>query len=329
MKQRIEWLAILRGMNILLVVMVHICLVDLSTGENHAFCTLVSWPFHAVRMPLFIFASGGLLYLSRIQKGVETRALYKDKFQRITIPFLFFVTVYYLVKVVFNGFAKTPTVLSWRNFLESFIYFRGQPSEPFWFLAVLMIMMLLYPLFCYLCESRKRMAAFLLFCSAVYFIDSDLESRWNVFYIMEIQHYLIYFFFGIFFFRYQLYRYLSSPYALALLALAYGLMNCYYIPLLTSLTGILAMCALCLQIARWWPRLFSSFREYIFPIYLMSMPFQVFVELILWKHLFYNEQLFYAFYILNLMAGLYIPVVIAKAVERCPVKIVRLCFGLQ
>ena len=88
MKQRIEWLAILRGMNILLVVMVHICLVDLSTGENHAFCTLVSWPFHAVRMPLFIFASGGLLYLSRIRKGVETRALYKDKFQRITIPFL-------------------------------------------------------------------------------------------------------------------------------------------------------------------------------------------------------------------------------------------------
>ena len=97
----------------------------------------------------------------------------------------------------------------------------------------------------------------------------------------------------------------------------------------TTLTGILMMCALCLQAVKYVPKLFSSFRDYIFPIYLMSWPFQTFVELILWKHLFYNEQWFYVFYVLNIAFGLYLPVLVSKLVERCPVRFVRLCFGLQ
>lgn len=193
MKQRIEWLAILRGMNILLVVMVHVQLVNMLTGENHFFCRALSFPFHPIRMPLFIFISGGLLYLSRIRKEIPTKALYKDKFQRIVIPFVFFVIVYYLIKYAFNQFAKTPIELSWTNFLESFVYYRGHSSQSLWFLAVLMFLMLMYPLFCYLCKNKYRMIAFLLFCCAIFFIDTNLESRWNVFYILEVQHYLVYF----------------------------------------------------------------------------------------------------------------------------------------
>lgn len=328
MKQRIEWLAVLRGLNILLVVMVHIQLVDMSTGENHLFCNALAFPFHPIRMPLFIFVSGALLYLSRIRKNIPVKALYKDKFQRIMIPFLFFVVVYYLIKVVFNQFAKTPVELSWGYFLESFVYYRGYSSQSLWFLAVLMFLMLMYPVFCYLCRSKYRMTAFFLFCSAIYFIDSNLESPWNVFYVLELHHYLVYFFLGILFFRYELYQHINSLSALVILAVLYAV--CYYfsVPLLTSIVGIVTMCAVCLQIASYFPNLFSSFREYIFPIYLMSLPFQNFVELILWKQ-FYNEQLFYLFYILNLLSGLYIPVLISKLVERCNIRFVRLCFGLQ
>ena len=47
MKQRIEWLAVLRGLNILLVVMVHVQLVDMSTGQNHAFCN-ASHKYHSI-----------------------------------------------------------------------------------------------------------------------------------------------------------------------------------------------------------------------------------------------------------------------------------------
>ena len=329
MKQRIEWLAVLRGLNILLVIMVHVQLVNMLTGENHFFCRALAFPFHPIRMPLFIFISGGLLYLSRIRKEISTKALYKDKFQRIVIPFVFFVIVYYLIKCIFNQFTKTPIELSWTNFLESFVYYRGHSSQSLWFLAVLMFFMLMYPLFCYLCKNKYRMIAFLLFCCGIFFIDTDLESRWNVFYILEVQHYLVYFFFGIFFFRFELYKFIGKIGILLVLVLLYA--ACYYfsLGLLTSIIGIFMMCSLCLIIGQYYPNLFSSFREYIFQIYLMSLPFQTFVELILWRHFFYNEQLLLLFYAINLLSGLYIPVFISKLVERCPIKGVRLCFGLQ
>jgi len=329
MKERIQWLALLRGLNIILVVIGHVQLVNMLTGENHFFCRALSFPFHPIRMPLFIFISGGLLYLSRIRKEIPTKALYKDKFQRIVIPFVFFVVVYYLIKCVFNQFVKTPIELSWTNFLESFVYYRGHSSQSLWFLAVLMFLMLMYPLFCYLCKNKYKMIAFLLFCCAIFFIDTNLESRWNVFYILEVQHYMVYFFFGIFFFRFELYKYIGNIGILLVLVLLYA--ACYYfsLGLLTSIVGIFMMCSLCLRIGQYFPNMFSSFREYIFQIYLMSLPFQTFVELILWKKLFYNEQLFFVFFGLNLLSGLYIPVLISKVVERCKIKSIRLCFGLQ
>lgn len=328
-KKRITWLAVLRGLNILLVVMVHIQLVDISTGNNHAFCEWMALPFHPIRMPLFIFISGGLLYLSRICRQLPVKDLYKEKFQRIMLPFLFFVIVYYFVKVIFNQFTKTSVDLSFNYFLASFVYYRGYSSQPLWFLAVLMLLMLMYPLFRYLCGSKFRMAAFLLFCCVIYFIDTDLESPWNVFYILELHHYLVYFFFGIFFFRFKWYNYLSNKIALPILLLLYITGYACSVPLFTSLTGILLMCSICLHIDRYVPTLFSSFRDYIFPIYLMSWLFQTFVELILWKQLCNSESLFLVFYAVNLLSGLFIPVLICKVIERCPIRLVRLFFGLQ
>ncbi len=327
--EHIEWLAVLRGLNILLVVMVHVYLVDNLTGQNHLFCVNLSLPFHPLRMPLFIFISGGLLYLTRIRKNIPIRSLYINKFQRIMIPFVFFVTVYYVLTVLFNQFLKTPLELSWTNFFESFIYFRNNPSQPFWFLAVLMFFMLMYPFFCYLCSSRKKMILFFIFSCIIYFIDTDLDSKWNILYIMELNHYIIYFFFGIFFFRCELYKYIESIISLVIFTFLYIVSYYYSVALLTSLIGIILMCNLCMYIARYLPSLFSSFRNYIFQIYLMSLPFQLFLEQILWKHLFYNESLFYMFYILDVLFGLFMPVLIAKLVERCNIRLIRLCFGLQ
>jgi len=329
MKQRIEWLAVLRGLNILLVVMVHVQLIDMSTGANHYFCELMALPFHPVRMPLFVFVSGGLLYLSRIRKSVRVADLYKDKFQRIVIPYLFFVVAYFVIKALFNQFSKSPIELSCAYFLKSFVYYRGgYPSQPLWYLAVLMFFMLMYPLFCYLCRSKWKMSTFLLFCCTVYFIDSDLESPWNVCYILELHHYLVYFFFGIFFFRYELFRYVENVLLLPVLVVLYAVCYYYSIPLLTSLVGIVMMCAMCMKIAQHLPMLFSSFREYIFQIYLMSLPFQNVVELILWRQL-YDERLFFFFYLLNVVAGLFVPVLIAKVIERSDSTWLRHCFGLS
>lgn len=44
-KERIQWLALLRGLNILLVVMFHVQLIDMATGESHQFYREMSYPF--------------------------------------------------------------------------------------------------------------------------------------------------------------------------------------------------------------------------------------------------------------------------------------------
>ena len=326
---RIDWLSVLRGLNITLIVMFHVQLVNLSTGENHPFCEMVSFPFNPLRVPLFIFISGGLLYLSRIRKEWPVGKLYIDKAQRILVPFFFFVTFYYVFKLLLGAFVKSPVHASVTDYLESFVVFEGHASAPFWFLATLSQLMLLYPLFRWLCEKHWRMLLFFIFSAALYFADFTLLAPRNYFYIFKLNRYLVFFFAGIFFFKYNMQQYFNHALAFFMLAACYAFSYWQDLSLLTSLSGILMMCSACMLVARRLPGLFGSFSEYIFQIYLMSMIFQAFVELILWKRLFYNETLFPLFYVLNVLAGIFLPVLVAKVMERCSFRWLRLCFGLK
>lgn len=98
----------MRGLSIVLVVMFHVQLVNMATDANHSLCTTLPTIFTHIRMPFFIFTSGGLLYLSRIRREWTTRALYADKLRRIAVPFVFFVTFHYLFKLLAGAWAKTP-----------------------------------------------------------------------------------------------------------------------------------------------------------------------------------------------------------------------------
>ncbi len=329
MKGRLEWLSVLRGLCILLVVMFHVQLVCLATGENHEECVLLTQPFTPFRMPLFIFTSGGLLFLSRINKQVGTLDLYIDKFKRIVIPFLFFTCLYYLIKVSLSFLVKTPIDLSLSAFLECFYLFDGHPSAPLWFLAVLMIFMLMYPFFYRIIRSHVLTGLFLLFTILFYFIDLSGLLPQNYFYLLRINHYLVYFFTGIVFFRYRYYDYTGNIKALLLLALLNAILYYYEIPILQSIAGILLLTSCCQLLVKHVTGVFSSFRDYIYQIYLLSIIFQAFVELILWRRLFYDEQLFWLFYVLNVVAGIYGPVLVCKLLEKISYKPLLLAFGLN
>lgn len=326
---RLTWLAIMRGITILLVVMNHVQLIDLSTGENHPFCEQVSQWFAPFRMPLFIFSSGGLLFLSRIDKGRNTPEVYRDKWGRIMTLFFFFVIVYYGIKWLMAGIVKTPTTLSMSDFLLSFVYFGGRPSAPLWFLATLMTLMLLYPLFRWLAEVPWRMHAFLPLTIALRFADLSAYETYNIFNLLQLHHHLVYFFFGIYFFRFRLYRFLDGMGLFIVLLCMYLGLALIHMDFGAAMVGIMLMVSLSRLLERPLPGLCRHWRDYVFQVYLMGMICQGVVELIIWKRWCYNESLFAVFYVLNIAAGLYIPVLIAKTVERCPVKFIRLCFGLK
>lgn len=89
MKEKIEWVSIIRGITIMLVVIYHVQLVDMSTGCNHRFCEMIPQVYLPFFMPVFFFISGGLVYKSRILRDCGTIEFYKDKFVRILLPFIF------------------------------------------------------------------------------------------------------------------------------------------------------------------------------------------------------------------------------------------------
>lgn len=328
MKEKIQWLTILRSINIILVVMFHVMLIDMNTGENNEICSMMSYPFNPIRMPLFIFISGGLLYISRIDKGWKTAPLYRDKAIRILVPFIFFVTVYYIFKAAMNPWLLTPVEVSLSSFLRSFVIYNNS-STTLWFLATLMTLMLMYPMYVIACRNNYVMSLLLIIGIVAYPLDLTSLCEENYFNIANINKYFIYFYSGILFFRYSLNRYLDSVPSLLLSTAAYILSYRYSLDPLDSLAGIAAMVSLTLRLSRHIRLDLSFIGDNIYQIYLMSFIFQRIVGVVLWKRLFYNDHLFFLFYVLNLVLGVCGPLAVTYLVRRCPYRPVRMCFGLK
>lgn len=329
MKEKLEWVSIVRGITIMLVVIYHVQLVDMSTGCNHRFCEIIPQVYLPFFMPVFFFISGGLVYKSRILRDCGTIEFYKDKFVRILLPFIFFVTVYFSIKMLFNSMVKTPAELSFIYYLKSFVYYTDYPSKPLWFLPTLATMMLLYPIYKYACERDVRIIVLLVLTVVFYYVN--LSYIPNVFNIDELNKYLVFFCLGIVFFQKEMYKYFTSVKTLILSALLYGIVYCTELSLLKSFLGVLLTVNIGFMLEKngITTRIFTLFNDYLLQIYLMSMIFQGFVELVLWKKLFYNETLVYVFYAVNIISGLFIPIIITKIIKKVPIKFIRLCFGLK
>ena len=94
----------------------------------------------------------------------------------------------------------------------------------------------------------------------------------------------------------------------------------------TAFVGILLTMSLCLIVGEYIPKLFSSFRDYTFQIFLMGIFFQMAIRWIFVK--WGNDLMFVPMWLLSVLIGVYVPTLIAKYVEKNAPKSVKLCFGL-
>ena len=93
-----------------------------------------------------------------------------------------------------------------------------------------------------------------------------------------------------------------------------------------SFSGILFSICLCLQLAKYIPTLFGSFRDYTFQIFLLGIFLQMAVR---FAYLKVNiESLYILFYIGSILVALYIPTFMAIQIKKIKVPIIRLFFGL-
>ena len=145
-KQKINWLLILQGWAMLWVVIGHSG--PSASFDDYPNYAMALWQFaYSFHMPLFIMVSGFLFFLTRIDNSKWTYgAMLKEKLVRFGIPFVVFTLLALVMKSVFAGSVDRATTLSVGEFINAILYPYNGPMREFWFLATIMWLFILYPL---------------------------------------------------------------------------------------------------------------------------------------------------------------------------------------
>ena len=323
MKKQIDWLAILRGWAVLLVIIFHATLYM----EHHAdsierFLDIFNEIFY-FRMPLFFFISGYLLCYTKILKNSGFGTVIKERIPRILIPYIVITLGVYFSKHIFRMFISSgsPFEISAQTIINMFLYpYARNPWPTLWFLNTILIFFLCYPLLKLSLKNAFTTISTFLLLVVFYFVVSPLNIEFLNF--SFVSKYFVFFYFGLLFARFELYK-LGENIKILLLSLGimiatftlwkYDIIGLHFFLLLYSISGIYLSIYLAMKCEKIKPMLFSSFRKYYYQIYLVSPFFHTFVY-IAYEKLEPNKLLL--FIAISATLGLYGPVLICKVAEK-------------
>ena len=328
---QINWLSILRGMTIMLVVAYHTHIINAATGKDYQYILDTGVFFSPLRMPTFVMISGALLYHTRIKKEIQVIDLYKDKLIRLALPLFFCTCIANIIQIAFSDILRNSNTVTLSSFLLSFVEYDHSPWVHRWYLMVLMLLMSIYPLYRYVLKSDIMICITLICLLCLWSVDFTQYVETNWLKLFSINKYLPFFFLGIVIFKYELWHYMAKWYYSIFFWIVYVIIySCGYgNMIIESLIGILAMMTTAIQMDKVVPTIFSSFRKYIFQIYLFGMVIQGFIDNVIWTKIGQPDNLSFCFYVFTILCAVYIPVIISKLVEKIPVNYIRLSFGLK
>ena len=145
------------------------------------------------------------------------------------------------------------------------------------------------------------------------FFPKDIE----ILCFSQVAYYLVYFYSGLLFFKFDAYKYTDTKCFFVVSLMFFVLFNILVLPVSV---------ALCLLLSHYWTRLFSSFRDYTFQIFLMGLFFQMGIRFLYAK--LDNELLYWPLYVLSILLALYMPVLISKMIQKIESPFIHQCFGL-
>ena len=324
-KKKIEWLAVLQGFSMLLVVIGHVMLTNKSNDPTTPIATEIQRVIYTFHMPLFIFISGWLFYFTCIRKEKPYKEMLLSKVKRLVVPFYTFTLVTMVLKMKFPQLMHR--MVDWQEIVNTFVLFKSNPLGEMWFVVVLFELMLLYPLYNVMTKNKVTAVAGIV----VAILLNKFTPHLSYFNIGKVAYMSPFFVAGILCCKYQWQKYIES-YG-ALLVTTAGFVVCNIMGLLPAQLKIVMVTAgigfsfsLCLMLARRQPRLFCSFRDYTFQIFLMGIFFQMAIRWIYVR--IGNELLFIPMWLLSVVIGVYAPTVIAGLIKRNAPRGIRLCFGL-
>ena len=310
----------------LLVVIGHVSLTNQPGDPSTPIATGIERTIYTFHMPLFIFISGWLFYYTCIGKKKPYKDMFMAKVKRLAVPFLAFTLVTTLLKMAFPQLMHR--TVDMEEIINTFVLFRSNPLGEMWFLVVLFELMLLYPV--YFVITRNKLYAALALVITVLLNIFTPESLTH-FQLSRVAYMSPFFVAGILCSQYKWHNYMDNPWVLALLALLFVPCNVMGLlpksmEIITVSVGIAFAFSLCLMLAKYFPRLFGSFRDYTFQIFLMGIFFQMVMRWIYVKS--GNEMLFVPMWLLSVLIGVYVPTLIAIGIKKYAPNCVKMCFGL-
>lgn len=342
-KKKINWLLILQGWAMLWVVIGHSPLkMDESMPLFAKVLYEIAYSFH---MPLFILISGYLFYMtrlryaciSRIDRGGWTyKTIMFDKLKRLGIPFVVFTIIAMVMKSLFPGDMARQASFTISEFIHAILYPREGPLLEMWFVAVIMWMFALTPL--WNISFRSKMLSFVtfVFIFAMH-MGVDYLPIGTFLCLRDTARFCIYFYIGMLACKYGLDdRYKSSKYMILIISiflyLAFALLNLKFAKALSAIAFSIGLAFL---LDEYKPKAFSSFRNYTYQIFLISIFVQISIKMI-YKRVAAMEvvrnhsMLTYGiFFLICLLVGLYIPVIVSKIAEKINFRPILLCLGLK
>lgn len=174
MKKRIEWLDLLKGWGMILVMFAHASLPD----ELRKYI----YTFH---MPLFFFISG---YLLSINKYNNIKEFLKSKLKSLLIPYFIFSIFNYMFYLIFSRFANHVSENPIKPLLGIFIGIRGTDwtlcNGTLWFILVLFISeLLLYFIIELSTDNNKTISLCLFIFSLIGYLYSNfigIRLVWSI-----------------------------------------------------------------------------------------------------------------------------------------------------
>jgi fucose 4-O-acetylase-like acetyltransferase len=323
-ENKIVWLQILQGWSMLLVVIGHITLTGIFTNPTTPFSAAIERIVYSFHMPLFMFVSGWLYYFTRLSRDKSFTETIVDKLKRLGIPFLFFTLLTILPKVALGSMMKHPVHFTYQYFVNVFFLLKENPLGEMWFVVSLLVLMLLFVV--YKVALKSKVGTILLFIVAIgiYYAFPRSIYVWQLNHVADM---MIFFYGGILFCRFGWQRFFESKVSLAIMFLVFVFLNTLNTPpIFLKCIGILFSLSLCMNVSKIFPSLLSSFRNYTFQIFLMGIFFQMGVRYIYGYYCI--DALYWPLYIVSILVGLFIPVLIAKFIQRLDNKYLSLCFGL-
>jgi len=320
-KNRIAWLSVLQGFSMLLVVLGHITLTDKFQDPAYPATAMMERVVYSFHMPLFIFISGWLFYLTVIHRNTPYKDMVAKKLSRLGIPFLFFTVATMLIKLALSSVVKRPVNL--QEIIDTFVLFSSNPLEEMWFITVLLLLMIIYPVYSWL--VKKQLLVWGLAASIVLFFVVPTDIK--VFRLSALVRMAPYFIAGIICSRYGIIEKYASKWWLTLLAIVLFIainvlqtadpyLQKKAVDVLKSTFGIILSVCLCSFITSLRPRTFDSFSPYTFQIYLLGIFFQMAIRLVYGKVGHLSDAIYPTMFVLSIFAGIYIPVMISKVVQR-------------